>query len=292
MVQHVIETGGHADRGERRMTTRERHHPGTHTEQDDADVFDAVIGEEALEVVLHQRIEHAENGRQSADQKDEDAPRQSRQTQTKGAEPNDAVDPSLDQDAGHQRRNTAGRGGMRFRQPDVQWDDARLHGEAEKEKHEDGIPHGTRDDVAGEEHRERDRPRRGRQDEERRHQRARRHVRHHQIQVRRPPSGAYLVLRRHQRGRGQCHQLPGEEEGDHVAGDEDELDGEEQDVEGDAEKHGPLIERRMARVADAEERDRHGEHRQHHEEPGRQGVDRIAQGESRRVMDEQQTVDR
>ena len=66
-------------------------------------------------------------------------------------------------------------------------------------------------------------------------------VRHHQIQIGRPPGGARLVLGGHQRRRGQCHQLPGEQEGDHVVGDEHELDGAQQDVEGDAEKHGPLI---------------------------------------------------
>ena len=69
VVQHVVEAGGDADRGQSLAVHRERHHAGAQPEQDDADVLDAVVGEQPLEVVLHQRIQHAENRRERPDQR-------------------------------------------------------------------------------------------------------------------------------------------------------------------------------------------------------------------------------
>ena len=41
-------------------TVGQPHHPGTQAQQDDADILDAVIREEPLEIVLHERIQNAE----------------------------------------------------------------------------------------------------------------------------------------------------------------------------------------------------------------------------------------
>ena len=58
----MVETGRDADSSEGRLAISEGNHPGAQPEEDDADVLDAVIGEEPFEIVLHQRIQHTEDG--------------------------------------------------------------------------------------------------------------------------------------------------------------------------------------------------------------------------------------
>ena len=61
----------------------------------------------------------------------------------------------------------------------------------------------------------------------------------------------------------------------------------QQHVEGDAQKDGSLLEGRVSRIADAEDRDRHGQRRQDDEKPGGEWIDRIVQREARCVMNEE-----
>ena len=60
MVECVIQGGDQSEGGETPMTQRAKHQRRAKTHEDDADVLNAVPGEQTLEVVLHQRVEHSE----------------------------------------------------------------------------------------------------------------------------------------------------------------------------------------------------------------------------------------
>lgn len=71
VVKHVKQCGG--ERQRRRPTDvvgaeRERQ---TKPDEDDADVLDGVISEQPFDVVLHERVEHAQRGRDPADAGDD-----------------------------------------------------------------------------------------------------------------------------------------------------------------------------------------------------------------------------
>ena len=104
MVEGVIEGCNESKRGEICLPQRAKHERGAEAHEDDADILNAVPGEQALEIVLHQRIERH------------------------------TVDACLNHDARHQGRNVAGRYGVSFRKPDVKGHNARFYAEAEKEK--------------------------------------------------------------------------------------------------------------------------------------------------------------
>ena len=123
---------------------RDRDHPDPGGDEDDADVLDAVVGEQALEVVLHQRVEHAQEHRDGAHGEDEAAPGEGRRAEAGHADAEDPVDAGLDQGARHQRRDRARRGGVRLGEPDVQRDHSGLDAEAREEEQEDRVAGGRR----------------------------------------------------------------------------------------------------------------------------------------------------
>ena len=103
---------------------------------DDADVLDAVIGEQALEVVLADGEGDAEHRRDHAEAEHETAPPQ-RRVREERADAHQAVDAHLDEHARHERRHVARRVGVRARQPDVQRHQAGLEPEAGQAEQED-----------------------------------------------------------------------------------------------------------------------------------------------------------
>ena len=105
-------------------------------QQDDPDVLDGVVGEQALQVVLAQGEGHAEDARQGAQRHQRSAPPDGR-IRDPGQEPHQPEDAHLEQHARHQRRNMTGGGGMGRRQPEVQRKDARLEPEAQQEQPEE-----------------------------------------------------------------------------------------------------------------------------------------------------------
>jgi hypothetical protein len=110
-------------------------------------VFDAVERQQALQVVLLQRVEHAEEGRARAQQEHRPSPggRQRRVGRGKEVEgeAQHAVDRHLEHHPRHQRRDVAGGRGVRARQPDVERDDAGLGGEPREGQEEQHRPGGT-----------------------------------------------------------------------------------------------------------------------------------------------------
>ena len=97
-------------------------------DEDDADVLDAGEGEQALEVVLDDRVEDAEDGGDGAEPASRAAPHHGRagRAASRGSTRSQAVDAELDHDARHQRRDVARRRRVRARQPHVQRDHAGL----------------------------------------------------------------------------------------------------------------------------------------------------------------------
>ena len=93
-------------------------------DEDDADVLHRVVGEQALQVMLHQRVEHAEHGGDAAQHQHDHAGPPARHAQQVEHDADEAVDRDLGHHAAHQRGDVAGRGGMRERQPDMQRHDA------------------------------------------------------------------------------------------------------------------------------------------------------------------------
>ena len=65
VVERVKECGGERDgrEGAARALLAPQNHRQPHADEDDADVLDAVEREQALEVVLLERVEHTEHGR-------------------------------------------------------------------------------------------------------------------------------------------------------------------------------------------------------------------------------------
>ena len=61
VIDRVVQPGGQGQRGEHRVAGVQEHQRRANAHQDDPDILDAVIGEQALEVVLHERIEHAQD---------------------------------------------------------------------------------------------------------------------------------------------------------------------------------------------------------------------------------------
>ena len=66
VVDRVVQPADEAQRGQRHQPVAVEDQPSADAHQDDADVLHRVIGQQPLEVVLHQRIEHAQQRRDRA----------------------------------------------------------------------------------------------------------------------------------------------------------------------------------------------------------------------------------
>ena len=90
------------------------------SDEDDADVFHRVIGQQPLEIVLHERIEHAHHRGDAAEREHHHAPPPGRFAREVEHDAHEAVDRDLGHYAAHQRGDVAGRRRMRKRQPHMQ----------------------------------------------------------------------------------------------------------------------------------------------------------------------------
>ena len=139
VVDEVIETADKTGRNQRRMIERQPGHARAHTEQDDADVFQGVVSQKTLNIVLHQRVQAAdERGNHSGDQQ-HDAPPQ-RRLSAGQRDAQNTEQPYLHDDGGKQRGG--GRGGirMRLRHPAVQRDNPGEQAKADHAQQPDVIP--------------------------------------------------------------------------------------------------------------------------------------------------------
>ena len=144
VIDGVIQTRDERQRRQQRMAhvqfiVVQKHQRCAEAHQDDADVFDAVIGQQPFQVVLHQGIQHAEHGGNRADGQHRHAPPHRWIAEKIKKHPRHAVDTHLDEHAGHERGHVAGRDRMSGRQPGVQRHDARLDAEADQEQQKRGV---------------------------------------------------------------------------------------------------------------------------------------------------------
>ena len=221
MVEHVQEPGGE----------RQRRRPGhavglecqrqTQPDEDDPDILHRVIGQKPLEVVLHQRIQHAHHAGDAGERQHERAPPPRRIAEQVEHDAHEGVDGDLGHDAAHQRGNVAGGCRMRERKPDVQ-------------RHQPGLGAGAEQGQA--EHQRSDRRRSVQhahvregvaaagagQQTEGQQQGERAEARHDQIDVPRPHIVARSVVRHDQRPRRQRHEFPAHEEAERIVGEDDE----------------------------------------------------------------------
>ena len=127
-------------------------HGKTQSDQNDADIFDAVIREQAFQIVLPQRERDAQHGADHTERGHR--PAGSRRRGQPAAETHEAVNAHLDGHAGKHGGNVAGRVGVSGRQPDVQRKNTGLQSEAHKRQPEQRgefrpIPHGAEFPAAG-----------------------------------------------------------------------------------------------------------------------------------------------
>ena len=137
VVENVEKSGGKADDGEQRHRFGEPQHADPDAEQNDPDILDAVIGEQALEIMLRQGEQHAEHPARPAHGDQQPAPPWLGRPEN-GQDPDQPVNADLDHRSRHQCRGMAGRDRVRFRQPDMRRDDAGLCAKADQGQNEHG----------------------------------------------------------------------------------------------------------------------------------------------------------
>ena len=144
VVDGVIQPGQERQRGEHRMAAVQKHQRRAQAHQDDANVFDAVIRQQTLEVMFHERVEHAQYGGNDSDGQDRNAPPVRWGPEKVEEHASHSVNARLDQHAGHERRNVAGGHRMSSGQPNVQRHDSGLDPESRKEKEKRRIARASR----------------------------------------------------------------------------------------------------------------------------------------------------
>ena len=211
-LSDVQQAAAEAQDGHRAQPVGQAEQPQPQAHQDDADVLDAVIGQQALQVVLGQGEQHAQDPGQRADRQQRPAPPGWRRAQEEqGAQ--DPVDPHLDHHPAHQRRYVGRRRRVGLGEPDVQRHDARLGAEAQQGQHEGAAGRGP--GQAAEAGEVQPAPA---QQEEQGHQEGGADLRCGQVGQPCPSGAGLLVLEGDQEPGADGHGLPGQEEQHGVAG--------------------------------------------------------------------------
>ena len=120
MVEDVQEAGGERERRRQRHAVGLERERKAEPDEDDPDVLHRVVREQPLEVVLHERVEHAHDGGDAAEREHHHAPPPGGRAEQIEDDAHEAVDGDLGHHAAHQRRDVARRRRMRERQPDMQ----------------------------------------------------------------------------------------------------------------------------------------------------------------------------
>jgi hypothetical protein len=136
VVQGVVERGREREEGRRGDLEAPEEEPGAEADEDETDVLDARIGEEALEVVLHERVEHADDRRERPEADQQGSPPGRPPAEQVQADAEEPVHAELDHHARHEGGDVARRRRVSARQPDVERDDAGLGAEPQKREQE------------------------------------------------------------------------------------------------------------------------------------------------------------
>jgi len=232
VVEGVVEAGEQQEGAERPLPIGGEDHAAAERGHDDADVLDARVGEEALEVALHQPVQDSEHRREDAEGHRQQAPPGRAAALEFEAEERDPENAELDHKPGEEGGAVGGRGRVRLRQPDVQRDEAGLEAEAHQGGDEGGVAPGGRDGVgAGSDLGQVERAGVGGEDHEGGDdQREPGFAEGEEEEGGAGDAFAAVVAEDDEIGE-ERHRLPGDEEDDRVAGDEHGKRGEERQVE-------------------------------------------------------------
>ena len=136
VVHQVIEPAGKAQRHQQRALQRDAAHPCPQAEQDNADVLQGVVRQQALDVVLHQGIESADKGGDHAHHQQQHPEPQRRQRPAK-RDGQHAVEAHLHHHRGEERRGRRAGVCMRLGCPAVQRDHPRQQAKARQTRQPD-----------------------------------------------------------------------------------------------------------------------------------------------------------
>ena len=105
-------------------------------DEDDADILDRVIGEQPLQIVLHQRVEHAHDAGDAGKRQHQHAPPPFGRPEQVEHDAHEGIDRDLGHDAAQQARDMARRRGVGERQPGMQRHEAGLGAGADQDENE------------------------------------------------------------------------------------------------------------------------------------------------------------
>ena len=262
------------------MSERPEQQRRAEAHQNDADVLDAVVGQQPLEVVLHQRIEDAQQpGNHTDHQHHHAGPHRNGSIEIE-EHTRHPVDSGLDEDPRHQRGDVAGRHRMRRGQPDVHRNDARLDAETEEQQKERDRAQRWGKLLADPVQRGKIQAARGRgehQESDQQHSRAA--ARHQEVQQSGFPGLRGFMIEDHQEIRGHRRQLPDDQKEQNVRRREDQGQGKQKQIQQGAEHTRALANGRAGDVTDGIHRDRSRQQREGQVEVGRKRIetDRVAQ---------------
>ena len=120
VIQTMIERGHQRQRRQMRIVVRMKNNREAHASENNADVFNGRIRQQALHVALHGSEHHAKQRCHQAQHQRHHAPPPDLRGQQVKRHAQQAVDRRLQHHPAHQRRNGRRRCGMRFRQPHMQ----------------------------------------------------------------------------------------------------------------------------------------------------------------------------
>ena len=194
----------------------------TKADENDADVLDRAVGKQTLEILFHQGVEDPHYGRETAEEKHDDARPPCRRAGQVEDDPDEAIDGDFGHDAAHEGRNMTWRRRMSEWQPYVERNKAGLGTCAEQYESQDsggdelgwlGSTHRVESVISA----------RSRQQAESQQQRQRTEARHDEINVSCPRVVLFAMVRHDERPRGERHELPGKQEREGIVRQHDKI---------------------------------------------------------------------
>ncbi len=279
MVEDVQQTGRHGERCGRGHAKHLESERKPKPNKDDADVLDRVVRKQPLEVVLHQGVEHAEQGGAGPDREDRNAPPPAGRPREFKHDPDEAVDGDLRHDPAHQRGDMARRRRVSERQPNMQRHDPRLRPRADQGQNEgEGgdagrrlrRAHGVEGVAAGGTCEQ--------SEGEQQHERA--EARRDEVDIAGARVVALAMMGHHQRPRGDRHELPGQQKRIGVVGEKDDVHAGEK---GGKERQHAFRRMFVTRVSEAIEARRGSAEIDDDEEERRQRVDTEVRADPRQA---------
>ena len=217
MIDGVVERGDKGHHPDHPVATGQEQLRQSQADENNADIFHGMISQQPLEIMLHQRIEHAHEGGDAADGQHGHPPLPVKLPDKVEHDTDEAVYRHLQHDPGHECGDMGGRDGMGLGQPGMQGHQPRLHAKADK--HEDEGDAGpekgqlcTTYDI------EREPATEGGQHAETQQDGQAANMGHEQIEESGAPVGGILVMKGHEKIAGQGHQLPGHHKHEGVIG--------------------------------------------------------------------------